>query len=65
MFMFIEEPQKKKTAPQTLSKLMKEDAAIFNVTTHSAKQLRHFKYATVHLLISLFASKDFLAQVGF
>ena len=64
IYMFAEEPQKRKSTPQSLDKLKKEDVAIFSVATHSAKQLRHFKYAAVHLLISLFSSQDFLAQVG-
>ena len=47
----------------TLGQLKKDDTEIFNVQSHSAKQLRHFKYESVHLLISLFTSQTFLTQV--
>ena len=63
IFFSPEEPQKRKSIPQSLDKLKKEDVAIFSIASHSAKQLRHFKYATVHLLVSLFSGQDFMVQV--
>ena len=51
--------------PQSFGKLRKDDAKLFNVDIHTAKQLRHFKYATMYLLVSLISSPDFVMQVLF
>ncbi|XP_064605769.1 LOW QUALITY PROTEIN: HEAT repeat-containing protein 1-like [Liolophura sinensis] len=42
----------------------KYDTEIFSVDVHTAKQLRHFKYAAVSLLVSLFESDSFIGQVA-
>ncbi|XP_053394592.1 HEAT repeat-containing protein 1-like isoform X2 [Mercenaria mercenaria] len=49
---------------QSFGKLHKEDALVFNVAVHTGKQLRHFKYATINLLVNLFTSTDFLMQLS-
>jgi len=49
--------------PESLGKLHKEDAAIFNPALHTGKQLRHFKYATINLLVNLFSHADLSIQV--
>ena len=54
---------KEKTLPASLGKLKKEDTEIFNVKYHTAKQLRHFKYESVQILVALFTSTKFMAQV--
>ncbi|XP_060070386.1 HEAT repeat-containing protein 1-like [Ylistrum balloti] len=52
------------TQPQSLGKLRKEDTEIYNVKIHSAKQLRHFKYKVVELLISLHTTEMYIVQVS-
>ena len=54
---------KEKTLPASLGKLKKEDTEIFNVKYHTAKQLRHFKYESVQILVALFTSTKFMTQV--
>ncbi|OWF38112.1 HEAT repeat-containing protein 1-like [Mizuhopecten yessoensis] len=50
--------------PHSLGKLRKEDTEIYNVKVHSAKQLRHFKYKVVELLISLYTNQVYIVQVS-
>ncbi|KAL3869078.1 hypothetical protein ACJMK2_041804 [Sinanodonta woodiana] len=52
-----------KMSPKSLGKLRKDEAHIFNVDTHTARQLRHFKYATVCLLGAMFSGEDFISQM--
>ncbi|XP_033736713.1 HEAT repeat-containing protein 1-like isoform X2 [Pecten maximus] len=49
--------------PQSLGKLRKEDTEIYNVKIHTAKQLRHFKYKVIELLISLHTNQVYIVQV--
>lgn len=61
--MYIDTPRPVKAQPESFGHLYKDDVAVFNVQVHSGKQLRHFKYATVNLLVSLFSNADFVSQV--
>ncbi|KAL5015995.1 hypothetical protein ScPMuIL_005584 [Solemya velum] len=54
---------KKRRLPQSFGKLQKEDTTIFNVDYHTDKQLRYFKYSAIHLLVSVFTYKDFIAKL--
>ncbi|XP_052257206.1 HEAT repeat-containing protein 1-like isoform X2 [Dreissena polymorpha] len=53
-----------KKNPESFGKLHKEDVAIFSVDAHSGKQLRHFKFAAVNLVVNLYTNTDFIAQVS-
>ncbi|XP_048255630.1 HEAT repeat-containing protein 1-like [Haliotis rufescens] len=55
---------KAKSVPQSLGSLKKEDSEIFSVPFHTAKQLRHFKYAGVHLFVALLSHQQFVSQVA-
>ncbi|XP_069810466.1 HEAT repeat-containing protein 1 [Dendropsophus ebraccatus] len=44
-------------------KVHKEDTELFNVETHSAKQLRHLKFLAVSLMANLLASHTFVGKV--
>ncbi|XP_052775291.1 HEAT repeat-containing protein 1-like [Mya arenaria] len=57
-------PRLVRREPESFSKLQKEDAAVFNPPVHTDKQLRHFKYAVINLLVQLFSSPEFVLQVG-
>ncbi|XP_040285553.1 HEAT repeat-containing protein 1 [Bufo bufo] len=57
-----DEPQQKKNKLRK-QKARKEDTELFNVTTHSAKQLRHFKFLTVSFMANLLASRSFVGKV--
>lgn len=63
-FACLDAPRSTKSQPESFGHLNKDDAAVFNVQVHSGKQLRHFKYATVNLLVSLFSNTDFTTQVS-
>ncbi|ESP03635.1 hypothetical protein LOTGIDRAFT_224297 [Lottia gigantea] len=44
--------------------IITDEAKIFNLATHTAKQLRHFKYATFYLLCQHLQCESFLAQMA-
>ncbi|KAK3612581.1 hypothetical protein CHS0354_042081 [Potamilus streckersoni] len=52
-----------KITPKSLGKLRRDEAHIFSVETHTARQLRHFKYATVCLLVAMFSGEEFISQM--
>lgn len=61
MLCFLEStPKRRKPGKQT-----KDGVEIFQVETHSSKQLRHFKYRTIRLLLSWCTSSNLLQQVCF
>ena len=46
-----------------LTRLSPEDMQVFSVAQHSAKQLRHFKFAAVYALKELLTQHSTVAQV--
>ncbi|XP_052098508.1 HEAT repeat-containing protein 1-like [Mytilus californianus] len=60
----MESSAKTVSLPKSLGQLKKDDVELFNVQFHTAKQLRHFRYESLQLLISLFTSSTFLSQVS-
>lgn len=59
--MFLEStPKRRKPGKQN-----KDGVEIFKVETHTSKQLRHFKYRTIRLLLSWCTSSTLLQQVCF
>lgn len=57
--MFLEStPKRRKPGKQN-----KDGVEIFKVETHTSKQLRHFKYRTIRLLLSWCTSSTLLQQV--
>ena len=63
-FLISEAPRPAKAQPESFGHLYKDDAAIFNTLVHSGKQFRHFKYAAVNLLVTLFTNSDFISRVS-
>ncbi|XP_077024538.1 HEAT repeat-containing protein 1 [Tamandua tetradactyla] len=58
--------EKEETVPKALSnknESLEETLQIFNVDTHSSKQLRHFKYLSVSFMSQLLASNNFIRKV--
>ncbi|XP_071145410.1 HEAT repeat-containing protein 1-like isoform X1 [Mytilus edulis] len=60
----MESSAKTVSLPKSLGQLKKDDVELFNVQFHTAKQLRHFRYESLQLLISLFTNSTFLSQVS-
>ncbi|XP_063774132.1 HEAT repeat-containing protein 1 [Pseudophryne corroboree] len=57
-----ENPEQKKGKAQK-QKPQKEDSQLFSVESHSAKQLRHFKFLAVSFMAQLLASHSFVGKV--
>ncbi|KAM4812521.1 HEAT repeat-containing protein 1 [Urocitellus parryii] len=56
--------EKEETIPKAVSnKAQEEMLQIFNVDTHTSKQLRHFKFLSVSFMAQLLASSSFLKKV--
>ncbi|XP_005320409.2 HEAT repeat-containing protein 1 [Ictidomys tridecemlineatus] len=56
--------EKEETIPKAVSnKAQEEMLQIFNVDTHTSKQLRHFKFLSVSFMAQLLASNSFLKKV--
>ncbi|XP_056423506.1 HEAT repeat-containing protein 1 [Hyla sarda] len=57
-----DDPEQKKSKVRK-QKVQKENTELFNVETHSAKQLRHFKFLAVSFMANLLASHTFVGKV--
>ncbi|KAG9461992.1 hypothetical protein GDO78_015181, partial [Eleutherodactylus coqui] len=57
-----DDPEQKKSKLQK-PKVQKKETELFNVETHSAKQLRHFKFLSVSFMANLLASHTFVGKV--
>lgn len=57
-----DDPEQKKSKVRKQN-VQKEDTGLFNVETHSAKQLRHFKFLSVSFMANLLASHSFVGKV--
>ncbi|KAM4041921.1 HEAT repeat-containing protein 1 isoform 2-T2 [Anomaloglossus baeobatrachus] len=57
-----DDPEQKKSKLRR-PKVQKEDTELFNVATHSAKQLRHFTFLSVSFMANLLASHAFVGKV--
>ncbi|XP_008057279.1 HEAT repeat-containing protein 1 [Carlito syrichta] len=58
--------EKEETIPKTVSNIsesQEEMLQIFNIGTHTSKQLRHFKFLSVSFMSQLLASNNFLKKV--
>lgn len=51
------------TGVSKLRQLPRTVTILFNVAAHTAKQLRHFKYSSLSLMVQLLSSRAFQAQV--
>lgn len=50
-------------AASTKSESQEEVLQIFNIDTHTSKQLRHFKFLSVSFMSQLLASNNFIRKV--
>ncbi|XP_068088359.1 HEAT repeat-containing protein 1 isoform X2 [Hyperolius riggenbachi] len=57
-----DEPEQKKGKTHK-QKPQKEEAELFSIQNHSAKQLRHFKFLSVSFMAQLLASHSFIGKV--
>uniref|UniRef100_A0A8D2D6B0 HEAT repeat-containing protein 1 n=1 Tax=Sciurus vulgaris TaxID=55149 RepID=A0A8D2D6B0_SCIVU len=56
--------EKEETVPKAVSNKSQEEVLqVFNVDTHTSKQLRHFKFLSVSFMAQLLASNSFLKKV--
>ncbi|MBZ3881669.1 HEAT repeat-containing protein 1 [Sciurus carolinensis] len=56
--------EKEETVPKAVSNKSQEEVLqVFNVDTHTSKQLRHFKFLSVSFMAQLLASNNFLKKV--
>ncbi|XP_069625106.1 HEAT repeat-containing protein 1 [Ranitomeya imitator] len=57
-----DDPEQKKSKLRR-PKVLKEDTELFDVATHSAKQIRHFTFLSVSFMANLLASHAFVGKV--